>query len=756
MSVTPENAYPTSPLEHALAYAALGYSVFPLHSMAGGRCTCGDADCRSRAKHPRTKRGAHDATTNEDVIRAWWAQWPDANVGMTLANLAVVDVDPRNGGTATLDDLAAKHGALPDTVTALTGGGGQHYLYRVPADQPLAGKLGPGIDLKHGAGSYIVVAPSVHASGVAYTWEASADLLDGVVPEPLPAWVAMDRTKGAPAGPTAPYAVGMIPPAQALELRSAMAFIPADDRDAWLKVGMALHSTGAPNAFGLWVEWSQLSSKFDPADQGRVWASFSNKAHGLHVEAIFAIATEYGWVNPASAAAHRFSEEVEAAIQRANSDTRIELVDLSEPIRSTALPVPALNALANWIDRRYALTHPDVTTQTVLALASLGSSRMYVGEDGAPCHSCLGVVAESNLLTAYARDAVARVLDAAGLRRMMRGTRANAPTQVYATLWRSPAAIHVIGDYGHLAQFAKRQPSGVLDQAFSVMADAYSSTALYLDSAAEAGMKPSASDDQLVVRNPALTTLLLSTHEQMGSLLQRGELSRGLLAYQLPVIVQTQGAIEHEPSADPLPPELISLLLAVRRIGGTTHGDKSMQEIFGAQPCLKPNLVRVRHAVPYTEYAAAISAVSADLAHRPLVMAAVGTARRLVNAMAPWRDPAAPVATRDIMDWVTGYVMRCLKEWLEQYSTLGNDDGTVDVGQRVLSTVASRRKEGIQRSHLHMYCRPFQRIRDRDKRNALIDSLLADGEIVEVVPEGRRAKVLVMARYVRTELKVVK
>ncbi len=736
--------------DHAVRYAGLGWKVFPLHGINAGRCTCGDADCRSIGKHPMTPHGVKDASADTEQLARWAAQWPQSNLGLALTDgLVALDTDPRNGGDATLETLLAKHGKLPDTVLQMTGGGGTHHLFFNREGRKLPGTLGKGIDLK-GEGGYIVVEPSMHASGSSYSWEASCDPLDGMKVEDLPAWIGQAKTEE-PAAPTF-GGRGFIPPQQVVELRSALGYIDPDLRDNWIAVGMALHSTDAPNAFGLWVEWSQLSIKYNPPDQRRVWASF--KSDGRHLESIFAMAQQRGWVNPASREAQRFSDDVEAAIARANTPARVELVEPTPAPEPARFPVPAMNQLADWINARYALTHPDVTTQTVLALAALASSRVYVGEGGTPAHLCLGVVAESSMLTAYARDAVSRVLDATGLRRMMRGTRANVPSNVYSTLWRSPAAIHVVGDYGHLAQFAKRQPSGVLDQAFSVMADAYAASALYVDSAIEAGLKPSATDDQLVVRNPALTTLLLSTHAQMGALLQRGELTRGLLAYQMPVIVGTEGAIERMPDTTDLPAALHDLIRAVRRLPAN-RGELSAQDIFGAQPCLKPNLVRVRNAAPFDEHVAAINGISTELPHRPLVLAAVGTARRMCTAMAPWADPQTPVVQREVMDWVCGYVMRHLSAWLEQYSTLGNDDGTTDVGQRIVAAVCERKSRGIPRSELHMYCRAYRNIRDKEKRARIIDGLIEDGDLVEFVPEGKRAKVLVAARFVR-RLTVVK
>lgn len=736
-------------------YVARGLKVFPLHWITeAGRCSCADSDCRNAGKHPLTSHGVKDATIDIGIIAAWWAQWPMANIGMALDGFVVVDVDPRNGGDAALETVEAQHGPLPDTWLALTGGGGKHHVYRAREGASYPGKLAKGVDLKRGAGAYIVVEPSLHASGIAYAWEASSSPLDDAAIVEAPSWLEAAQTESGAMAP-ALAATGYIPPEKAIELRSAMAMIDPDDRDNWITLGMALHSTGAPNAFGLWVEWSQLSPKYNPADQRRVWNSFSAKPNGVQIESVFAIATRAGWVNPRSAPAAKFQADTLAAIAAANAQTRMETVEVPEPAPVPDFPVPMLNDLAAWIDGRYPVTHPDVTRQAVLAIAALAASRVYVGEGGSPCHLCLGIVAESSVLSAYARDAIARALDESGLRRMLRGTRANAPSNVYSTLWRSPAAIHVVGDYGHLAQFAKRQPSGVLDQAFSVMADAYSASALYIDSPAEAGLKPTASDDQLVVHAPALTTLLLSTHEQMGGLLQRGELARGLLAYQLPVIATASGAVEREPTQDAMPQHLRNYLRTVRRLPSTA-AELSMQEIFSAQPWQRPNLIRVRYALEFAEHLAAISAVSTEPEHRPLVLAAQGTARRLVNTLAAWGDPASPTATRAIMDWATAYVVRHLRAWLEQYSTLGNDDGRADVGQKVVAAIADRKTAGLPRSQLPNYCRTYRSIRDKDKRTRLIDSLIEDGDLVEFTPEGTRTKVLVAARFARrVELKVV-
>ncbi len=157
-----------TPLDFALRYAQAGYRVIPVNG-----------------KIPRTEHGAHDSSTDEAVIRAWWTRWPDANIGMTLGGLVAVDVDPRNNG-----DIDTLPGELPETCYAATGGGGWHYLFRAHNGTKYPGTLGAGVDVKTGPGAYIVVEPSVHASGNRYNWLDESEPW-ATVPAEAPDWLAV-------------------------------------------------------------------------------------------------------------------------------------------------------------------------------------------------------------------------------------------------------------------------------------------------------------------------------------------------------------------------------------------------------------------------------------------------------------------------------------------------------------------------------------------------------------------------------------
>ena len=188
---TPIYTDSSSHLQAALAYAARGWVVFPVWWIKrNGRCACGrpvgDPKC-SPGKHPIAyyrwgrgeddkepiaPHGLNDATTDPATIRRWWARFPNANIGWALPeDVGVCDVDPRHGGHVDALPLTWRD---RQTLAADTGGGGDHLAFRLPAAPAgrayICGKLGEGLDFKT-HGGYIVLAPSNHASGNAYTWK---------------------------------------------------------------------------------------------------------------------------------------------------------------------------------------------------------------------------------------------------------------------------------------------------------------------------------------------------------------------------------------------------------------------------------------------------------------------------------------------------------------------------------------------------------------------------------------------------------
>ena len=182
-------------LDAALAYAAEGRAVLPLHTAAEGHCSCGRGDCSSPAKHPRVRHGLHEATTRIDQIRHWWTRWPQANIGVRTgeaSNLVVLDIDTRHDGHHALADLAKRDPAVLDTRLIRTGGGGWHLYFTHPGHviRNSAGLLGSGIDVR-GDGGYIVAPPSTHISGRPYRIGHARP----IAPLPLSVHCAVERSR---------------------------------------------------------------------------------------------------------------------------------------------------------------------------------------------------------------------------------------------------------------------------------------------------------------------------------------------------------------------------------------------------------------------------------------------------------------------------------------------------------------------------------------------------------------------------------
>lgn len=168
----------------ALALAQKSFHIFP---------------CRPHDKRPATVNGLKDATTDPDIIRAWWRQQPLNNIAVATgeaSGIFVVDVDGLDAEAA-LRRLEEEHGALPATVEVITARG-RHIYFKWPQEpvRNSAGKIAEHVDVR-GANGYVLVPPSVHPSGRRYRW--SVDSANSIAN--APDWL-LAKQKGAAAAVT--------------------------------------------------------------------------------------------------------------------------------------------------------------------------------------------------------------------------------------------------------------------------------------------------------------------------------------------------------------------------------------------------------------------------------------------------------------------------------------------------------------------------------------------------------------------------
>jgi putative DNA primase/helicase len=185
-----------APLDAALAYARLGWHVLPLyHITEAGVCSCSKGkDCgRSTAKHPRIKRWEKDVSADPVKVTAWWAKWPQANVGiLTGAESNIFDLECEEEGIADLAALQEANEPLPKTPQAVSGNGGLHNVFRWPSGG-LVVTTGSHLDKKpidtRGRGGQFVVPPSRNKGGL-YRWLVPPfEVEPAEAPEWLLAWL---------------------------------------------------------------------------------------------------------------------------------------------------------------------------------------------------------------------------------------------------------------------------------------------------------------------------------------------------------------------------------------------------------------------------------------------------------------------------------------------------------------------------------------------------------------------------------------
>jgi hypothetical protein len=162
--------------EAALIYVEAGFSIIPLHWIAKNKCSCGKGDCASPAKHPLTQHGLKDASNDPAQVKAWWKQYPKANIGVCTGQasngLTVIDFDLQKGATNNPLGLG-----LSVTLEVTTGNGFHLWFLSDQEIRNSAGKLGQGIDIR-GWGGYVVAPPSVHSTGQIYSFANQSPIAD--------------------------------------------------------------------------------------------------------------------------------------------------------------------------------------------------------------------------------------------------------------------------------------------------------------------------------------------------------------------------------------------------------------------------------------------------------------------------------------------------------------------------------------------------------------------------------------------------
>lgn len=155
-------------LNFALSYFRNGWIPIPVCNPINSKCGCG-RNCEQKfiGKKPLVKY--KNIQINEKLVIEWFTSFPSANIGILLknSNLIVLDID----GQEASKEIIEKGYDLPDTPRQVTGRG-EHFFFSANESTPIVRATQKGVSKKIDilSDGFILVEPSVHATGREYKW----------------------------------------------------------------------------------------------------------------------------------------------------------------------------------------------------------------------------------------------------------------------------------------------------------------------------------------------------------------------------------------------------------------------------------------------------------------------------------------------------------------------------------------------------------------------------------------------------------
>lgn len=498
-------------LQDALDYGKRGFRVFPL---------------LPKSKAPACSHGFHDAVSDETSIRELWGARTNLNIGIaTGEQFFVLDIDAKNGGLESLEAWENKYGSLPQTLTSKTGGGGRHYLFKIPKGHKIpsnANKIASGVDIR-GSGGYIAAPPSIHPNGAKYEWENySVDIADA------PQWLI--KLILAMSKPAAPKAIAAVPVIigdwSQDDVISMLDYISPDEREIWINVGMALQESGWPVT--MWDTWSRGSAKYKMGETFRIWNGFK-QGGGVTMGSLVHMAQEGGWVP---------KERPHEPLDFSN----VGGVDLREFKASIAPKVEVkakteigglIGDTLSWINSSSIKLQPELSIMHIIATLGAVFGRRYALQKlNTRTNIYMVGIAESGQGKDNSRTCLPRLLRAAGLEQFSGPEDIRSGPGLLLELKKQPSFIANIDEFGMFMQaLSDKKAAAYLREISTIFTRIYSKSGTFY----KGGLIASQPDERTVLNEPNLciygTTTISSYAEAMRkSSIESGELNRFIVA----------------------------------------------------------------------------------------------------------------------------------------------------------------------------------------------------------------------------------
>ena len=359
-----------------------------------------------------------------EIEHSRWMSWVAANVGVCLGSasgIMALDFD---------DDVDGLHSAIlaviPDSPVKKRGAKGFTAFYRY------SGQRSHGYSVRGtrvldvlSEGRQTVLPPSLHPAGGAYEWmtpltlasvpacelpeipATSTQLIASLFrPEPVRAQTYHDLYRGAGSE----------------DIKEALSFVPSNDYDLWIRMGMALRQHLGEKGLSLWDQWSSSSSKYNPHEIAKKWNSF--RRTDITIASLFYTAMDHGYIHP-----QRVPERADlpSVVIEEGGNLRPQRPTVPPVSPSAALlsPPGLVGKIADWINATSIYPQPVLAVAAAIAAAGIVMAHKVQSPTRLRTNFYTMGLAPSGAGKDHARDCVTTLLCRSGLESLVGGTPAS-------------------------------------------------------------------------------------------------------------------------------------------------------------------------------------------------------------------------------------------------------------------------------------------------------------------------------------------
>jgi hypothetical protein len=266
-------------LDTALAYANLGWAIFPCREKPGRPYLDKHGKMKiPKEKSPYVSSGFKEATTDPNIINDWWHKWSNACIGISCqhSNLFLIDIDVKDGRNGIdnymmlgISDTGALHSRTPSK--------GLHILFSGKGKTSTNTLLG--IDTR-GDGGYFIAPPSIIVEGINAGKYIALDIWNHIpieIPTEAMEKLHVDNHRIHKSKKDIYTPDKINNPETIARVKDSLEKLSPDfynEYYRWIEIGMCLYDLGN-EGLELWDNWSKKSDKYEEGECQNRWETFS-------------------------------------------------------------------------------------------------------------------------------------------------------------------------------------------------------------------------------------------------------------------------------------------------------------------------------------------------------------------------------------------------------------------------------------------------------------------------------------------------